>query len=100
MIISPSARTSTQLVFPPYRTVLFPGTGIEPRTPQNLICAEIDSRPAAGFGLGRRGISGRRRSIALESNSHVIGLSRYSSAPAWSALVQRSEEHTSELQSR
>src|SRR5881227_2370428 len=35
-MISPSARTSTQLVLPPYRTVPGPGVGIEPRTPQKI----------------------------------------------------------------
>jgi hypothetical protein len=32
----PRGRTSTQDVFPPYRLVARPGTGMEPRTPQNL----------------------------------------------------------------
>src|SRR5439155_16900953 len=36
MMISPSARTSTQLVLPPMRTVTGPGVGIEPRTPQKI----------------------------------------------------------------
>src|SRR5439155_515510 len=40
-IISPSARTSTQLVLPPYRIVAGPGTGSEPRTPPNFIRAGI-----------------------------------------------------------
>src|SRR5437867_3919601 len=35
-IISLSARTSTQEVLPPYRMVPGPGTGIDPRTPQNF----------------------------------------------------------------
>src|SRR5262249_55967590 len=33
---SPLGRTSTHDVFPPYRLVDRPGTGMEPRTPQNL----------------------------------------------------------------
>src|SRR6266487_2622274 len=36
MRISPAARTSTQEVLPPYRIVVGPGVGIDPRTPQNL----------------------------------------------------------------
>jgi len=32
----PRGRTSTHDVLPPYLLVLRPGTGIEPRTPQNL----------------------------------------------------------------
>ena len=38
-IISPSARTSTQVVLPPKRRVPEPGTAMEPRVPQNLIRA-------------------------------------------------------------
>src|SRR6185436_13111314 len=33
---APRGRTSTHDVLPPYRLVVRPGTGIEPRTPQNL----------------------------------------------------------------
>src|SRR5207237_613432 len=36
IIISLSARNSTQVVLPPYRRVPGPGTGIDPRTPQNF----------------------------------------------------------------
>ncbi len=34
-------RTSRQVVLPPYRTVPGPGQGIEPRTPQNLMCVAV-----------------------------------------------------------
>jgi hypothetical protein len=33
---APFGRTSTHEVFPPYLAVARPGTGIDPRTPQNL----------------------------------------------------------------
>ena len=35
MILQSPALTSTQEVFPPYRTVEGPGLGIEPRVPQH-----------------------------------------------------------------
>src|SRR5258708_3282518 len=35
-----SERTSTHDVLPPYRSVFRPGTGSEPRTPQNLTLIE------------------------------------------------------------
>ena len=36
-------RSSTQAVFPPYLTVFFPGEGIDPLTPQNLISMLVSS---------------------------------------------------------
>src|SRR5438105_89544 len=47
-MISLSARISTQLVFPPYRTVDGPGVGIDPRTPQNLMRAADVSESLIG----------------------------------------------------
>src|SRR5579864_6670710 len=44
-ISSPSERTSTQLVLPPYRTVPGPGTGIEPRTPHSFSCVDDGGTP-------------------------------------------------------
>src|SRR6478736_1073116 len=59
-IISPSARTSTQLVLPPYRIVVGPGTGSEPRTPHNFIrggtepssSGEVVARGRCGIAIG------------------------------------------------
>src|SRR6266481_168074 len=48
--ISPSARTSTHVVFPPYRSVPGPGTAIEPRVPQNLIRTGDDDAETLGMG--------------------------------------------------
>src|SRR5688572_12419123 len=44
-------RTSTDGVFPPYRTVDGPGLGIDPRVPQNLRRKDIEIRDS---GLGTR----------------------------------------------
>src|SRR6266403_2990127 len=49
---SPSARTSTQVVLPPYRTVAGPGTGIEPRTPHSF--SRVDDSDAADIGNRHR----------------------------------------------
>src|ERR1039458_10310237 len=43
MRIALPARTSTQLVLPPISTVLGPGAGMLPRTPQNVICILVRS---------------------------------------------------------
>ncbi len=37
--------TEMQVVLPPYRTVDGPGTGSEPRVPQNLMIIALQSRP-------------------------------------------------------
>ena len=47
--ISPSARTSRQVVLPPYRSVPGPGTAIEPRVPQNLIRTGDDDAEMLGM---------------------------------------------------
>src|SRR5205814_4941148 len=49
---SPSARTSAQVVLPPYRTVVAPGTGIEPRTPHSF--SRVDDSDAADIGNRHR----------------------------------------------
>src|SRR6266581_379423 len=49
---SPSARTSAQVVLPPYRTVVAPGTGIEPRTPHSF--SRVDDSDAADIGNQHR----------------------------------------------
>src|SRR3954471_11411799 len=60
---SPRGRTSTHDVLPPYRLVVRPGTGIEPRTPQNLT-----------FIGGTR--SGAGATVALPGGSRLEPLAR------------------------
>src|SRR5437870_6419534 len=49
-MISPSARSSTQVVLPPYRMVAGPGIGIAPRTPQSFRRAEDAGTVAMDYG--------------------------------------------------
>src|SRR5437899_3022692 len=52
MMIWPPARSSRQEVFPPYCTVLGPGVGIEPRTPQNFNCSATGGPDMVNVGAG------------------------------------------------
>src|SRR5262249_49802334 len=88
IMISPSALTSTQLVFPPNRTVVGPGAGMEPRTPHSRTRVGCRSVETDVGEEGVIGIFGKRRSIVFESVSHVTGLIRYASAPASNADVR------------
>src|SRR5678809_622922 len=51
MIISPPARTSMHEVLPPNSTVLWPGVGMEPRTPQNFNRAGVTGSDVEDVGL-------------------------------------------------
>src|SRR6516165_5312897 len=47
-------------VFPPYWSVVGPGVGIEPRTPQNLIRTGVARGKFVGPGLGEENIASSR----------------------------------------
>src|SRR4029078_7233317 len=74
MISQPSSvRSSTQGVFPPYRTVLGPGLGMEPRVPQKVSVRLIGQRSHANLGaLLQRVAVGHRDAAALDADQPLL----------------------------
>src|SRR5690349_11561163 len=64
---SPPQRTSTQGVFPPYRLVVAPGAGMDPRTPQNFTWKSPGRAwPARARRYREAGIAEARADLALD----------------------------------
>src|SRR3954463_1941701 len=74
MISQPSSvRSSTQGVLPPYRTVLGPGLGMEPRVPQNVSVRLIGQRSHANLrALLQRVAVGHRDAAALDADEPFL----------------------------
>src|SRR6478672_2333877 len=70
---SSSVRSSTQGVFPPYRTVLGPGLGMEPRVPQKVSVRLIGPGSHANLrALLQRVTVGHRNAAALDANEPFL----------------------------
>src|SRR6478752_3365859 len=74
MINQPSpVRTSTQGVLPPYRTVLGPGLGMEPRVPQKVSVRLIGQRSHSNLrALLQRVAVGHRNAAALDADEPLL----------------------------
>src|SRR6266480_5717169 len=70
-IISPSARTSTQLVLPPYRIVPGPGTGSEPRTPHSFIRGGTEPS-SSGEAVARGRCESGEHTSELQSHVNLV----------------------------
>src|SRR4051812_30288738 len=68
-----SVRSSTQGVFPPYRTVLGPGLGMDPRVPQKVSVRLIGPRSHANVGALRERVAvGHRDAAALDADQPLL----------------------------
>src|SRR5689334_12196978 len=74
MISHPSSvRSSTQGVLPPYRTVLGPGLGMDPRVPQKVSVRLIGQRSHANLrALLQRVTVGHRDAAALDADEPFL----------------------------